>query len=385
GLRAGPERAGDRGRGHGEGAAAAGRAGRGRDHEPGLVSGRAQDRVLGDVRRDFGPVRGGRGGRERAGADPGPGGAAPTGVVAGRADAGVRDGRCSGHGPAVAGLRAHGPRTAGRGDRGGPAAAAVRGGEAHEPAVLAGRPVAVLRGGPGRDAGRVPAGSANGRGAPGHPARHGGERDLGDVHAALGGVAERAARVRGLRGTGLRHLCAGARGRAGDAGRARGGGGLGAVGGMLPPVEPSEESLVDSYLADAATGLQPAEEFTDSRYRPSLRLDYIGPPTVGVAVDRSSTMLSGSAAFYFGDLLGNRQLAVGVQAQGTLKDVGGQVIYTNRAHRWNWLVGAGRVPYLTGATYIRDTTVVVGGAPTRGRVVGTYRDRIYLDQALVTA
>ncbi len=161
--------------------------------------------------------------------------------------------------------------------------------------------------------------------------------------------------------------------------------GLGAVGGMLPPVEPSEESLVDSYLADAATGLQPAEEFTDSRYRPSLRLDYIGPPTVGVAVDRSSTMLGGSAAFYFGDLLGNRQLAVGVQAQGTLKDVGGQVIYTNRAHRWNWLVGAGRVPYLTGATYIRDTTVVVGGAPTRGRVVGTYRDRIYLDQALVTA
>src|SRR5690606_27561218 len=143
--------------------------------------------------------------------------------------------------------------------------------------------------------------------------------------------------------------------------------------------------VVEKYLADAGTGLQPAEEFTDARYRPSLRLDYIGPPTVGVAVDRSGTMLGGGAALFFGDLLGNRRLAVGLEAHGTLKDVGGQVCFTNGARRWNWRAGAGRVPYLSGATYMRDTTVTVGGEPRAGRVVGHYRDRIHLDQALVTA
>ena len=48
-------------------------------------------------------------------------------------------------------------------------------------------------------------------------------------------------------------------------------------------------------------------------------------------------------------------LALAFQAQGTLKDIGGQAVYQNLRNRWNWGGGVARVPYLRFfADYARD-------------------------------
>jgi WD40 repeat protein len=121
------------------------------------------------------------------------------------------------------------------------------------------------------------------------------------------------------------------------------------TGRYLPPEEPRVPSRVTAYLADPHTALVPPGTFdlAESRgYRPSLSLDYIGQPMIGVGTDQFGNFVAGSAAAYFSDMLGDRVLGVAFQAQGTFKDIGGQFVYQNMANRWNWGVASGRIPYL---------------------------------------
>ncbi|HUG40889.1 MAG TPA: BamA/TamA family outer membrane protein [Longimicrobiales bacterium] len=115
--------------------------------------------------------------------------------------------------------------------------------------------------------------------------------------------------------------------------------------GILPPVEGVNRGLVESYLADAAQGLPAAQEFPVTDYDSGLALDYIGVPTLGGSFGGPfGTMISGAVATFWSDMLGNRQLVAAVQANGGIKDVGGQVQYLNRKGRTNWGVIAGHVP-----------------------------------------
>jgi Tol biopolymer transport system component len=146
---------------------------------------------------------------------------------------------------------------------------------------------------------------------------------------------------------------------------------------MLPPTEPDRFSRVASYLADPQTGLLPPNTFTlpaDAKpYDASLSLDYVGQPSLGVGTDNFGNYIGGGASAYFSDMLGNRVLGVAIQAQGTFKDIGGQAFYANMSHRWNWGVGAGRIPYLLGYyNYGRDAT---------GDFLGLYRYRIFQTSA----
>ena len=118
---------------------------------------------------------------------------------------------------------------------------------------------------------------------------------------------------------------------------------------FIPPAEAAVPSRVMAYLADPETALAPPGTFppdASGDYRPGLSLDFITQPSVSVGSDRFGTFAGGSIAAFFSDMLGNRNLGVAVQAQGTLKDIGGQFIYQNLESRWNWGVGAGRIPYL---------------------------------------
>ena len=118
---------------------------------------------------------------------------------------------------------------------------------------------------------------------------------------------------------------------------------------FIPPAEAAVPSRVMAYLADPETALAPPGTFPPDAagdYRPGLSLDFITQPSVAVGSDRFGTFAGGSIAAFFSDMLGNRNLGVAVQAQGTLKDIGGQFIYQNLENRWNWGVGAGRIPYL---------------------------------------
>ena len=123
---------------------------------------------------------------------------------------------------------------------------------------------------------------------------------------------------------------------------------------LLPPGAPERSSRIAGYLSDPIMGLVPTGTYLTENaveYDSSLSLDYLGQPSLGVGTDRFGNYAAGGASAFFSDMLGNRSLGVMVLAQGTLKDVGGQVFYVNQAKRLNWGVSGGRIPYLQGFAF----------------------------------
>ncbi len=126
------------------------------------------------------------------------------------------------------------------------------------------------------------------------------------------------------------------------------------AGRFLPPSEMQVPSRVSAYLADAETALASPGTYDPGEaqgYSPAMGLDFIGQPTIGVGTDQFGNFLAGSVAAYFSDMLGHRTLGVAVQAQGTMKDIGGQFVYQNLEDRWNWGIAAGRIPYMQLRTF----------------------------------
>ena len=147
---------------------------------------------------------------------------------------------------------------------------------------------------------------------------------------------------------------------------------------VLPPIEAASRGIVANYLGDPIRGL-PDPDFAYEDYSPTLALDYIGVPTLGASFGGPfGTMIQGAVATYWSDMLGNRQLMAAVQANGGIKDVGGQVQYVNRKGQSNWGVVAGHIPYQYGFYDVRR------GSPTTGApdTIGLQIFRIYQDQAM---
>ncbi len=121
---------------------------------------------------------------------------------------------------------------------------------------------------------------------------------------------------------------------------------------VLPPVSAVNTGLVAAYLRDPESDLPEDITFDSDSYSPRLKLDYVAPPSVGVGTGGyygSGTQFSGGVAFAFSDMLGNHNLNVIAQANGTFKDIGGAVQYVNLKHRYNWGVSVMHIPYLYGA------------------------------------
>ncbi|WP_412062173.1 BamA/TamA family outer membrane protein [Rubrivirga sp. IMCC45206] len=118
---------------------------------------------------------------------------------------------------------------------------------------------------------------------------------------------------------------------------------------ILPPGDAYERSIVQTYIADAVGGLPEATDFPTRGYASKLSLDYISQPTVGVGTDpyySSGFGINGGISFLFSDQLSDNVLGVAVAAQGTLKDIGGQALYLNRANRLTYGAIVGHIPYL---------------------------------------
>src|SRR5690606_17696919 len=132
-----------------------------------------------------------------------------------------------------------------------------------------------------------------------------------------------------------------------------------------------------NYLNDPRTGLPPADvNYAARDYRSRLRLDYVAPPSVGVAAGGPfGTQIGGGIGFFFSDMLGNHQLSIAVQANGTVKDIGGQAAYVNQGDRFNYGAQVGHIPLLYG--FAR------GGIDraTGTQVVEQLMQRIFIDQA----
>ena len=60
------------------------------------------------------------------------------------------------------------------------------------------------------------------------------------------------------------------------------------------------------------------------------------------------TQVAGGVGFMFSDMLGHRDLSVFVQANGTIKDIGGGVFYSNQENRFDYGVGLSHQPSARG-------------------------------------
>jgi Tol biopolymer transport system component len=151
------------------------------------------------------------------------------------------------------------------------------------------------------------------------------------------------------------------------------------VASILPPGDLPGTNTVTAYLKDPEGGLVSGNDFSIHPYHSSFSLDAISQPSIGVQTGGYfGTGVAGGIAALWGDQLSDRQIYTVLQANGTVKDIGGAVQYLNLKHRWNWSVGLSHIPYLTGGALLGDTTVA-GGIPA----LNYYQilQRIYIDQA----
>ncbi len=148
----------------------------------------------------------------------------------------------------------------------------------------------------------------------------------------------------------------------------------------LPPVDQSNQGPVQTYLQQTESGLPAPQNFQYHAYNPRLKLYYVGRSGVGIAADQYGVELGGSINLLFGDMLGNQILSLTTRASGSLKDLGGELMYRNRDHRLNWGADLGHIPYGTGQTTSRLDTITVEGADVLGRVYYQYRQYTFLDR-----
>ncbi len=114
---------------------------------------------------------------------------------------------------------------------------------------------------------------------------------------------------------------------------------------------------VQRLLADPSRGLPAAiAPDTAEPYKGTLMLDEIGQPTIqGTVVEGGGTYIQGGMSAFFSDMLGDRALGMGVQFGGTLYDIGAELLYVSRRHRWNWATSVGISPYTIGYLTRTDT------------------------------
>jgi Tol biopolymer transport system component len=152
--------------------------------------------------------------------------------------------------------------------------------------------------------------------------------------------------------------------------------------GVLPPWNALQSSAVVQRLNDASTGLLPQNEvFQVSSYNPSLSLEYIGSPGVGVQFGGPfGTGAVGGVSAQFGDILGNRTVGAQLGVQGSIKNTAGQVYYLNSKHRWNWFTSISHIPFLTGGQFVsQGSTTTSSGQTVQALTVTQVIQRQYND------
>jgi Tol biopolymer transport system component len=127
----------------------------------------------------------------------------------------------------------------------------------------------------------------------------------------------------------------------------------------LPPRR-TGEGPVWAALNDVTGGLPPpaAAKVPSEPYRPTLKLDFAGQPTIGVGADPFGAYAAGGMSFLFSDMLGNHTLATTAQVTSRFDEFGAQAFYLNRTRRWNWGVQVHQIPYVARAF---DAALTGGG------------------------
>jgi Tol biopolymer transport system component len=138
---------------------------------------------------------------------------------------------------------------------------------------------------------------------------------------------------------------------------------------VLPPLD-RRSSEVAQTISNATFGLPPSSDYETAGYKPALSLEAMAQPSVAVGADRFGAAVGGGVAFQFGDMLGDHTLVTAVQLNSgftnnfSLKNTAAQAAYFNQAHRWNWGVIGGQIPYLTGG-FQSGVGVLPSGEPVQ--------------------
>ena len=148
----------------------------------------------------------------------------------------------------------------------------------------------------------------------------------------------------------------------------------------LPPERLEPIQLVPEYMHIAQVGLPDTTQFELIKYKPDIRLLYVGQPTIGIAVDRFGTGVAGGVSMLFGDMLNRNLINMDLQVNGTFKDIGGQVTYLNQKNRIDWGVAAAHIPYRTGLVYSGYDTLRQNSTLYLTQVTGLLIQRIFSDQ-----
>ncbi|HET7710770.1 MAG TPA: BamA/TamA family outer membrane protein, partial [Thermoanaerobaculia bacterium] len=135
----------------------------------------------------------------------------------------------------------------------------------------------------------------------------------------------------------------------------------------LPPFR-ATGSAITAYLARPEEGLPPETTvFKRTEYNPALKVAYVGPPTIGVGVDRFGAVAGGTVSAYFTDILGQHNVGFTLQGGGTgvggiADQIGGEVFYLNQKRRFHWGADVLHIPYVSigGASITRRPVVIDG-------------------------
>jgi Tol biopolymer transport system component len=155
---------------------------------------------------------------------------------------------------------------------------------------------------------------------------------------------------------------------------------------LLPPLRATAPTNYTSYLERPLQGLLPeSSSFPTTRYSPALHLTYLGPPTIGVGVDRFGYGAAGTISAYFSDVLGQQN--VGFTFQGGGSSYGGSVgdqfgadaFYLNQKQRFNWGADVSHIPYVTAATAAFQDFVDVNGQQVLADIYQQQRDIVTVD------
>jgi hypothetical protein len=112
---------------------------------------------------------------------------------------------------------------------------------------------------------------------------------------------------------------------------------------------PGGESTGLDQARESAEQMTAAEQpYPVEPYHPRLSLQFAGAAGGVGQYGQYGTFANGGVSLLFSDILNQHQLATTIQANGGLRDVGGQAMYLNNEHRWTWGGIAGVIPYVTG-------------------------------------
>jgi hypothetical protein len=149
--------------------------------------------------------------------------------------------------------------------------------------------------------------------------------------------------------------------------------GVSALAGLPPTGRPAEDvialppadrvnGVVEQVLTDTTFGLPEPGVLQTRAYVPDMSLEAVGPPHLSSGGGPFGTFVRGGASLLFGDLLGERKLALFAQAGNRLRDLAIRVQFINRERRWNWGALAEVEPSLRRLPRTRSNSV--DGDPT---------------------